>query len=160
MTEFLNQLAKDFQLLEAFEIELNVPLALSNNPNVVIPDDAPQMVNFDGYVLGIATYKTPYPGQNPKRFQAFVLTPVVNLSTNYPIFSADDVTLNRSDDERYFMSMAKMIECYLNTGRLSAPVYEIADKYEGRTAQEMIDYFKPYESQQLSITPTFTPASK
>jgi hypothetical protein len=160
MTEFLDKLARDFQPHQAFEIELNVPLALSNNPNVVIPDNAPPMVDFDGYILGVATYRTPYPGQNPKRFQAFVLTPAVNLTPNYPILSGNDVTLNRSDDERYFMSMAKMIECYLNTTRLSAPVYEIADKYEGRTAQEMIDYFKPYESQQLSITPTFTPVSK
>lgn len=143
----------EYKPYDSFDIEMNVPLALAGNPNVVIPDlEAGWIVSSN---LFLATYKTPYPGINPKRFQAFVLSPKENLIPHYPIASAGDLDLRRSDEERYFTSLNDTITCYLEAGKRGVQVFEIAAEFNGRTAQEMIDYFKPFDEEPRGTFPKF-----
>ena len=149
------EVSAEYRPYDSFDIEMNVPLALAGNPNVVIPDvsfGADWIVSSN---LFLATYKTPYPGTNPKRFQAFVLTPKENLIPHYPIASAADLDLRRSDEERYFTSLNDTITCYLEAKKRSVQVHEIAGEFNGRTAQEMIDYFKPFDKEPRGTFPKF-----
>jgi len=149
------EVSAKYKPYDSFDIEMNVPLALAGNPNVSIPDvsfGTDWIVNSN---LFLATYKTPYPGANPKRFQAFVLTPKENLIPHYPIASSADVDLRRSDEERYFTSLNDTITCYLEAKKRGVQVYEIAAEFNGRTAQEMIDYFKPFDEEPRSTFPKF-----
>lgn len=143
----------EYKPYDSFDIEQNVPLALAGNPNVIIPDlEAGWIVSSN---LFLATYKTPYPGTNPKRFQAFVLSPKENLIPHYPIASAGDLDLRRSDEERYFTSLNDTITCYLEAKKRGVEVFEIAAEFNGRTAQEMIDYFKPFDEEPRGTFPKF-----
>lgn len=147
------EVSAEYRPYDSFDIEMNVPLALAGNPNVVLPDTEPTW--FVNSKVMLATYKTPYPGTNPKRYQAFVLTPKENLVPHYPIGSSNDMELRRSDDERYFTSLKDMIHCYQKAERLGLTVMEIAPEFDGRTAQEMIDYFKPFDEEPRDTFPKF-----
>jgi hypothetical protein len=143
----------EYKPYDSFDIEQNVPLALAGNPNVIIPDlEAGWIVDSN---IFLATYKTPYPGTNPKRFQAFVLSPKANLIPHYPIASVGDLDLRRSDEERYFTSLNDTITCYLEAKKRGVQVFEIAAEFNGRTAQEMIDYFKPFDEEPRNTFPKF-----
>lgn len=143
----------EYKPYDSFDIEVNVPLALAGNPNVVLPDTRPEWI-VDSNIF-LATYKTPYPGTNPKRFQAFMVTTKENLIPHYPIASAGDLDLRRSDEERYFTSLNDTITCYLEARKRGVQVYEIAAEFNGRTAQEMIDYFKPFDEEPRGTFPKF-----
>lgn len=147
------EVAVEYKPYDSFDIEMNVPLALAGNPNVVIPDTEPTW--FENSKVMIATYKTPYPGTNPKRYQAFVLTPKENFVPHYPISTSGDLEVRRSDNERYFTSLSDMIHCYQKAERLGLSVMEIAHEFDGRTAQEMIDYFKPFDEEPRGTFPKF-----
>lgn len=149
------EVSAEYKPYDSFDIEMNVPLALAGNPNVVIPDVSFGTDWIVNYNLFLATYKTPYPGANPKRFQAFVLTPKENLIPHYPIASAGDLDLRRSYEERYFTSLNDTITCYLEAKKRGVQVYEIAAEFNGRTAQEMIDYFKPFDEEPRGTFPKF-----
>jgi len=138
---------------EAFDLEWNVPLALAGNPWVHLQED--WCLDFKRYLLAVATYKTPHPEANPKRYQAFVLTPAEHMSVTYPVASLDSVSVNRSEDERYFTSMQSMIACCLESERRDVLISEIAAEFDGRTAQEMIDYFKPFDVEPRNCFPAF-----
>lgn len=143
----------EYKPYDSFDVEMNVPLALAGNPNVVLPDTRPTWI-VDSNIF-LATYKTPYPGTNPKRFQAFMVTTKENLIPHYPIASAGDLDLRRSDEERYFTSLNDTITCYLEARKRGVEVFEIAAEFNGRTAQEMIDYFKPFDEEPRDTFPKF-----
>lgn len=155
----------DYKPYDSFDIELNVPKAMMGNPDVFVPGCV--SLNFEGYLTGIATYKAAYPGMEPKRYQAFVLTPALHLVPHYPISSMNDFELARSDDERYFTSLVDMINCYTHCTENRVTVMSIENQEFGcRTAQEMIDYFKQFDvsgstyKSALFPRPTSTPDSK
>lgn len=143
----------EYKPYDSFDVEMNVPLALAGNPNVVLPDTRPTWI-VDSNIF-LATYKTPYPGTNPKRFQAFMVTTKENLIPHYPIASVADLDLRRSDEERYFTSLNDTITCYLEAKKRGVQVFEIATEFNGRTAQEMIDYFKPFDEEPRDTFPKF-----
>lgn len=150
---YWSEVNAEYKPYDSFDIEMNVPLGLAGNPHVVLPKANPVWFVTSEVMLG--TYKTPYPGINPKRFQAFVVTPKENLVPHYPITSAGDLELRRSDDERYFTSISDTINCYHESEKRGLPVHEIAAEFGGRTAQEMIDYFKPFDEEPRDTFPIF-----
>ena len=143
----------EYRPYDSFDVEMNVPLALAGNPNVVLPDTRQTWI-VDSNIF-LATYKTPYPGTNPNRFQAFMVTTKANLIPHYPIASVADLDLRRSDEERYFTSLNDTITCYLEARKRGVEVFEIAAEFNGRTAQEMIDYFKPFDEEPRDTFPKF-----
>lgn len=144
----------EYRPYDSFDLERNVPLALAGNPNVILPEITGGVWLVNHQVM-VGTYKTPYPGTNPKRYQAFVVTPKENIVPHYPITSAEDVEVRRSDDERYFTSLKDTITCYVEANKRGLPVHEIAAEFNGRTAQEMIDYFKPFDAEPRGTFPIF-----
>ena len=154
MGKVFEEIVAGYRPCDSFDIELNVPLALAGNPNLVLPV-VEEGTWFDRCQLVMATYRTPYPGSLPKRYQAFVLSPKENLVTNYPVTSENDVKFIRSDDERYFTSLKDTVNCYKESCVRNVPVHDIAGEFGGRTAQEMIDYFKSFDVEPRNSFPTF-----
>jgi hypothetical protein len=158
MARIFDELVQGYRPYDSFDIEFNVPKALVGNPTVTFPTDFPAglSVNFHEYLFTIATYKTAYPGRFPQRFKAFMLTPKENMQTHYPITSIDDLKFIRSEDERYFTSLADTINCVMACQAKGVLVTSIVDNEFGcRTAQEMVDYFKQFEQVDSSEFPVF-----
>lgn len=133
-----NEIVAKTTPMDAFTVELNVPKALAG----VVFEIPPGQITFEGYHLAVVVYKTPYPGTDPDRFRAFMLTPEDSLKARYPVLSDDDFALMRREEERYFTSLMDASHCHMAARERKIAVHEIpSHEFGSHTAQEMIDYF-------------------
>lgn len=136
-------------LYDMFDLEPNVPKALADVAWVVLPDE---FTEWEGAAVVGAKFKLSGIVPDPSRFICLMTTPDKNVVWN----KDNDVTITRSDDERYFLDFITLDVAFKAARDEGLQVHEVDYKHGGRTLEEIVQYYKQLE-QESTYTYTSSP---